>query len=450
MQSIIQSRLGAAERPHSHSSILHNFKPFSNLNPTRSASWPGAIGTDKQIQAIHSKGSNHPDNSAAIGDILRELFVCVKAFKCPSELDFSFNPKNNAMILASTEPNKPFINQLRKLHGLQSRLSEIPTSDNEQLENKHRVTEAAIAQALQRMKEQQLKLHEKFMASAKEAVVPADEADDTGFELVPPMHELAADAAIDSKLKTLVDLVKDFKFPAELDFSASPGNPMMLVNNEKNKPFIDQLRKFNNLRKGVEDIRPVDEEQRNKVRATEAAIVVALKAMREQKVKLYEKFVQDTKAKEAAALENMKRTSASTKDVDVPVAVHRDTGMIVRRLSREERDHQIRLCGDVTNAMINPDASLDDILRKLVTRVKGFKCPTELDFSEGIQNTLPPTEKNGAFITQLRKLDELRTRLVDIPVRGNERLGAKHKAVGMDIGQALQRMKEHQRNLYEK
>ncbi|KAG8735642.1 hypothetical protein FRC11_003136, partial [Ceratobasidium sp. 423] len=240
MQSIIQSRLGAAERPHSHSSILHNFKPFSNLNPTRSASWPGTIGTDKQIQAIHSKGSNDPaiiDDSAAIDAILRELFVCVKTFKCPSELDFSFNPRN-PMILASTEPNKPFISQLRKLHGLQSRLSEIPTSDNEQLEKKHRATEAAIAQALQRMKEQQLKLHEKFTASDKEAVVPADEADDTGFELVPPMpaSELAAESAIDCKLKTLVDLVKAFKFPAELDFSASAENPMMLVNNEKNKP----------------------------------------------------------------------------------------------------------------------------------------------------------------------------------------------------------------------
>ncbi|KAG8684133.1 hypothetical protein FRC11_012571, partial [Ceratobasidium sp. 423] len=120
----------------------------------------------------------------------------------------------------------------------------------------------------------------------------------------------------------------------------------MLVNNEKNKPFIDQLRKLNTLRKGVADIRPVNEEQRKKVRATEAAIVVALKAMKEQQLKLYEKFVQDAKAKEAAALENMKGTPASTKDVDVPAAVHRDTGMAVRRLSREERDRQIRLCGD--------------------------------------------------------------------------------------------------------
>ncbi|KAG8714317.1 hypothetical protein FRC11_008932 [Ceratobasidium sp. 423] len=391
------------------------------------------------------------DDSAAIDAILRELFVCVKAFKCPSELDFSFNPKN-PMILASTEPNKPFMNQLRKLHGLQSRLSEIPTSDNEQLEKKHRATEAAIAKALERMTEQQLKLHEKFMASAKEAVVPADEADDTGFELIPPMPELAADSAIDSKLKTLVDLVKDFKFPAELDFkfSASAENPMMLVNNEKNKPFIDQLRKLNNLRKGVADIRPVDEEQRKKVRATEAAIVVALKAMEEQQVKLYEKFVQDAKAKEEEALENMKGTSASTKDAGVPDAVHRDTGVDVKQLSREERDRQIRLCGDVTNAMINPDASLNDILRELVTRVKGFKFPTELDFSDGIKNTLPPTEKNRVFITQLRKLDELRTRLVDIPVHGNERLEAKHKAAGIAIGLALQRMKEYQRNLYEK
>ncbi|CAE6437950.1 unnamed protein product, partial [Rhizoctonia solani] len=219
-------------------------------------------------------------DSAAIDAILRELVVCVKTFKCPSGLDFSSNP-TNPVILASTEPNKPFINQLRKLHGLQSR---IQISGNEQLMKKHRATPAAVAPEVQKMKKPRHKLHQKFTASAKEATDPdqADDAEETGFEVVGSSCEMAADAAIDRKLRMLVDLVKSFKFPSELDFSQNNGNPTVLINKEKNQPFINS--------RSSEIQAPGNKQLESRYKVTQMAIEADVKRMREHQFKLHEKF----------------------------------------------------------------------------------------------------------------------------------------------------------------
>ncbi|KDN34555.1 hypothetical protein RSAG8_12358, partial [Rhizoctonia solani AG-8 WAC10335] len=75
------------------------------------------------------------------------------------KLDFSASIED-ALVLKNNESNRPFINQLRRLDGLRTRLAEIQTHDDAQLEDKHRVTGVAIERALQRMKEHQLKLRE--------------------------------------------------------------------------------------------------------------------------------------------------------------------------------------------------------------------------------------------------------------------------------------------------
>ncbi|KAG8726835.1 hypothetical protein FRC11_014377, partial [Ceratobasidium sp. 423] len=168
--------------------------------------------------------------SATIDDILCELVTCVKNFKCPIELDFPTNTVNTWTLL-NTEKNKPFIDQLRKLDEFRTRLAEIPTYNDARLKEKHKNTGAAIGRALMRMKEHQLKLHNKFAETLEGPNVEAGKAT----------------AAIDNILRELVACVKGFQCPSELDFSADSKDAMILRNTEKNKPFINQLRKLNGL-----------------------------------------------------------------------------------------------------------------------------------------------------------------------------------------------------------
>ncbi|KAH7344133.1 hypothetical protein B0J17DRAFT_625698 [Rhizoctonia solani] len=99
--------------------------------------------------------------SAAMDSVLCELVTCVKEFKCPPELDFSVNT-GSPLILANVEKNKAFINQLRKLDGLRTRLAGIPTHGDALLMDKHKATGAAIGRAFQKMKNDQLSLHDTF------------------------------------------------------------------------------------------------------------------------------------------------------------------------------------------------------------------------------------------------------------------------------------------------
>ncbi|CAE6504376.1 unnamed protein product [Rhizoctonia solani] len=99
--------------------------------------------------------------STDIDNILDELITYVKRFKCPFELDFPTNTEDG-LILLNNEKNRPFIDQLRRFDGLRTRLAEIQTHDDEQLEAKRRATNVAIGRALFRMKEHQLKLYHQY------------------------------------------------------------------------------------------------------------------------------------------------------------------------------------------------------------------------------------------------------------------------------------------------
>ncbi|CAE6385198.1 unnamed protein product [Rhizoctonia solani] len=96
--------------------------------------------------------------------------------------------------------------------------------------------------------------------------------------------------------------------------------------------------------------------------------------------------------------------------------------------------------------------AVDNILYELITSVKQYKSPSELDFSPNGENPmhLLINEKNNPFLDQLRKLDDLRTQLAKISTQGNEKLEDKHKLTNMAIERALYRMKEHQLELYRK
>ncbi|KEP45250.1 hypothetical protein V565_297250 [Rhizoctonia solani 123E] len=65
-------------------------------------------------------------------DLVIETNVYIKSFVYPRELDFAENSEDG-MVLANTEKNKPFIDQLRTLDSFRVQLGNIPEYDNEQL-----------------------------------------------------------------------------------------------------------------------------------------------------------------------------------------------------------------------------------------------------------------------------------------------------------------------------
>ncbi|KAG8707616.1 hypothetical protein FRC11_007303 [Ceratobasidium sp. 423] len=96
---------------------------------------------------------------------------------------------------------------------------------------------------------------------------------------------------IDHILRELVTCVEKFKCPPELDFPPNNQNPLILLNNEKNKPFLNQLRKLNGLRAKWDQIPKQRNEQLEAKRtATGLAIGRALLRMKEYQQRLHAKY----------------------------------------------------------------------------------------------------------------------------------------------------------------
>ncbi|CAE7208660.1 unnamed protein product [Rhizoctonia solani] len=103
--------------------------------------------------------------------------------------------------------------------------------------------------------------------------------------------------------------------------------------------------------------------------------------------------------------------------------------------------------------IVAANAAIDAIIRDLITSVKSFKQPSELDFSgtpEDAPLVLAKNDQNRPFIDQLCKLARLRNELAEIPTHGDSKLEGKHRAAGEAIERAIKRMKEHQLMLYSK
>ncbi|KEP49737.1 hypothetical protein V565_094190 [Rhizoctonia solani 123E] len=197
--------------------------------------------------------------STVVNGIILRLVDYVKEFKAPSELEFSATTKEQPLALADNEKNRPFIDQLCKIAGLRSELAAIPTHGDETLEDKVQITAVAIGRALEWMKEHQLKLYEQFAT------------------------------AFDHVHSTLNEYVVSFEYPSELYFVSDPEKyGMVLLNNDNNKPFIDQLRKLVGLRNRLAAIPTHDQPERKaKCQAVGAAIDQAIKDMQKHQYKLW-------------------------------------------------------------------------------------------------------------------------------------------------------------------
>ncbi|CAE6444913.1 unnamed protein product [Rhizoctonia solani] len=199
---------------------------------------------------------------------------------------------------------------------------------------------------------------------------------------------IAASLAMDDNLKLLVSRVRNFKRPSELEFSLDGGSHIILPNVEKNKSFIDQLRKLQKLAYQLDKI-PTHgdaklEDKRDKV---SKSIEAALSRMGEFKIKLYVNFL---------------------------------------------------------------GSAYDDLVIHIQICIKGFVYPCELDFPENSEGDLviSNTKKNKPFVDQLHTLGSFLARLGNIPEYDNEQLKGKREAVSEVIERNLDMMKKHQLSLY--
>ncbi|CAE6477078.1 unnamed protein product [Rhizoctonia solani] len=301
----------------------------------------------------------------AIDEVLIIVVTCVKKFKSPPKLDFPPGAPS-ILILLVTGKNKSFINQLCELAGFRRRLNEIPTHNDAELIRKQKTAGMAIGKALQRMKERQILLYYIEFPDVALAII----------------GDIAGD---------LFALVGAFTFPSELDFPENTENGLVLVATKKTKPFINQLRKLNELRARLKKI-PTrkDTPWNGQHAAADGAIRKALQKMKDYQIILY-----------------------YLKFPDVAIE------------------------------------AIDEILLDHITYAMEFNWPSELDLLENRGNDpiLLNTEKNKPFNNQLRKLNELQTRLKNIPMRKDTPWNDRHATASGTIEKSLQKMGEHQREL---
>ncbi|EUC60932.1 hypothetical protein RSOL_377390, partial [Rhizoctonia solani AG-3 Rhs1AP] len=247
------------------------------------------------LTSLFDESANITAANAAIDDIIHRLVVCVKAFKHPSGLDFSATTEEQPLALADNDKNRPFINQLYKLAGLQNELAVIPTHGDKMLEDKVRKTEMPIRRALERMKEHQLKLYKQYATAFDQ--VPESEHQ-LGTASLPSLFDEStritaandANAAIDGIIRDLVRCVKESKAPSELDFSTTTKEqPLALADNEENRPFIERLRRLRMIRSRLAAI-PThgNPELEDRYQLASAAVDQAIQDMQEYKHKRWQ------------------------------------------------------------------------------------------------------------------------------------------------------------------
>ncbi|CUA78479.1 hypothetical protein RSOLAG22IIIB_07106 [Rhizoctonia solani] len=320
---------------------------------------------------------------AAIHSILHALVACVKEFKLPTELDFSATTEQQPLVLANSIANKPFTDQLCKLAGLRLKLAEIPTHGDEVLEDMHIAATASIDQALKRMKEYQLRLFKKAVMDSK--------------------------IAFDNLLEAFHDTLQSFQPPSELDFPAdSDKSGMVLLNNDKNKRFIDQLRKLDRLGVWLEGILTYgNPDLKQKHEEAYVAVKDAIRDMHEHQRKLWKEAFRD--------------------------------------------GHEVTLIVYLYQSLAAK--ALDKLLRSVIAHAGEFEYPSTLDFpaNAGYGDLhLLNTVRNQKFVNQFHVLERFRDQLVRIETQGNDQIEKNYKEVSFAIAVSLNKLRKHQRELQEK
>ncbi|KAJ1299875.1 hypothetical protein OPQ81_002669 [Rhizoctonia solani] len=219
--------------------------------------------SSEDIPSLFGENAHIIAASEAIDCVIRDLVTCVKMFKCPDRLDFPAS-SDNPLLLVQSETNTSFINQLRRLGELRTRLAEIQTHEDRSLEEKHKAAGKAIGKALQGMKGWQMELYNKFRSTSH----------------IGALELLHSD---------LMSSVKKLEYPSSLDFLDVPEHKLLLPLTVTNKPFINQLRELEWFRDELNKI-PLHDNATlwSKHREISVAIGQALQRMKKHRLELYE------------------------------------------------------------------------------------------------------------------------------------------------------------------
>ncbi|KAJ1300131.1 hypothetical protein OPQ81_011884 [Rhizoctonia solani] len=251
------SSVGASKSTHIPK---HPVKSILKHPKSSSEDMPSLFGENAHIIAA----------SEAIDCVIRDLVTCVKMFKCPDRLDFPAS-SDNPLLLVQSETNMSFINQLRRLGELRTRLAEIQTHGDRSLEEKHKAAGKAIGKALQGMKGWQMELYNKFFNPERKKA----------------KHE--SHGCLDLLLTDFMNLVRKLEYPSSLDFLDGPEHKLLLPLTVRNKPFINQLRELEWFRDELNKI-PLHDNATlwSKHREISVAIGQALQRMKKHRLELYE------------------------------------------------------------------------------------------------------------------------------------------------------------------
>ncbi|CAE7146412.1 unnamed protein product [Rhizoctonia solani] len=301
---------------------------------------------------------------------------------------------------------------------------------------------------------------------------------------------VSAKAAINAIVRDLINSVRKFKQPNELDFSGTPEDaPLVLARNEQNRPFIDQLCRLGRLRNELAEIPThiIRNGLEDRHRGAGEAIERAIERMKEHQLMLYNKsgdlhmwfeglkemvdtFSYPPQLDFFAKAENnltLLRTERNTPFIiqlknlaehraqlhqmyNQSNQKHNDQWQIasdaIEQAMQDMKDHQLKLWKKHFAAV------LDSLLKDLNACVQNFEYPSELDFPPNAESgklVLFDTENNKPFIKQFRALVQFRDQLCEIRTHGDEQLENKHKVVGAVIVKSLQKLQKHHRERQE-
>ncbi|KAF8709454.1 hypothetical protein RHS03_03288, partial [Rhizoctonia solani] len=104
----------------------------------------------------------------------------------------------------------------------------------------------------------------------------------------------------------------------------------------------------------------------------------------------------------------------------------------------------------VNDSVSAAGAAIQGILVDLLTSIKRFKCPKDLDFTLEHEDVLmiDYTPKNESFVDQVKLLNRLRVALLRAPTHQNDELIDMHEKVTMSVNRAILKMRHQQLTCY--
>lgn len=111
---------------------------------------PKASTSDTSASRSPTISSVNYDAYSSIDHVIRELHICTLSFQYPHDLDFEVSRSGPESVpkLTYTPKNRSFLEQVRKLEGLQEKLDSIDSRGDEDVRQARKETGALVERAL--------------------------------------------------------------------------------------------------------------------------------------------------------------------------------------------------------------------------------------------------------------------------------------------------------------